>query len=226
MSFCDELRSVSAGVWDAELEHPFVRGLGDGSLDPERFRFYLEQDYLFLIDYAKVFALAVVKAPDLALQSEFAKLCSETLGVEMELHRSYCGEFGIAPADLERVERAEVTRGYTGHLLTVATTGDIAEIVAAVLPCQWGYAEIAHHLEGTGGGISAGSRYGKWIEMYASAEFEAYGSWLRGILEELAPRRAPAERERLKSHFHTSSRWEYLFWEMAWQRQMWRVPEG
>ena len=100
MAFCDELKAVSEGIWRRELEHPFVRGIGDGTLPPERFRFYLEQDYVFLIDYARVFALAVSKAPDLAAMSEFAKLCADTLGVEMELHRSACAEFGVTPGRL------------------------------------------------------------------------------------------------------------------------------
>ncbi len=223
MAFCDELRAVSEGIWQRELEHPFVRGIGDGSLQPERFRFYLEQDYLFLIDYARVFALAVSKAPDLAAMSEFAKLCAETLGVEMELHRSACAEFGVTPAQLEAVQASQTTRGYTGHLIQVAATGGLADIVAAVLPCQWGYAEVARHLEAQG--RPEEPRYRKWIEMYASPEFEDYGRWLRAQMEDLAPALSSEGRERLKSHFHTSSRWEYLFWEMAWRMDMWAVPE-
>ncbi len=224
MGFCDELRAVSETIWAKEMEHPFVRGIADGSLPPERFRFYLEQDYLFLIDYAKVFALGVLKSPDLATQAEFAKLCAETLGVEMELHRAACAEFGLSPADLEAAQAAQVTKGYGGHLLSVAATGTLAEIVAAVLPCQWGYAEVAHQIESAG--MPAEPRYRKWVEMYASAEFEAYGAWLRGKLDALAPHCPPEEKARLKMHFRDSSRWEYLFWEMAWRQEMWAVPEG
>ena len=224
MGICDDLRAVSAAIWTKEREHPFVRGLGDGSLAPEIFRFYLEQDYLFLIDYAKVFAWGVVKSPDLTTQAEFAKLCAETLGVEMELHRSACAEFDLTPADLEAAKPAQVTQGYTGHLLSVAAGGSLAEIVAAVLPCQWGYAEVARHLKAAG--LPAEPRYRKWIEMYASDEFDAYGAWLRSMLESLAPYCSGEERARLVDHFHNSSRWEYLFWEMAWRREMWAVPEG
>jgi thiaminase/transcriptional activator TenA len=223
MGFCDELRAVSRGIWAREKEHPFVKGMGAGTLAPERFRFYLEQDYLFLIDYAKVFALAASKAPDLETMASFARLCAGTLNEEMALHRSCCAEFGIAPADLEAAQPAQTTLGYTGHLLSVAVRGGIADIVAAVLPCQWGYAEIAAHLRGQG--LPAEPRYRKWIEMYASPAFEDYGRWLRALLERLAPYLEPAHRERLRTIFHTSSRWEYLFWEMAWRGERWAVPE-
>lgn len=223
MTFCDELREVAAGIWKREKEHPFVLALGAGSLDDTRFRFYLQQDYLFLIGYAKVFALATAKAGGLETMAYFATLCADTLNSEMALHRSYCAEFGISPEALEAVQPAQTTSGYTGHLLSVAVGGGIAEIVAAVLPCQWGYAEIARTLKE--GGMPAEPRYRKWIEMYASPEFEAYGQWLRAKMEELAAPLDAAGKERLKAIFHDSSRWEFLFWEMAWRQELWAVPE-
>ncbi|MBI4081040.1 MAG: thiaminase II [Candidatus Lambdaproteobacteria bacterium] len=224
MGFCDELRQVSAAIWRAELDHPFVRGIGDGTLDPAKFRFYLEQDYLFLIDYAKVFAIAASRSPDLDTMAYFARLCAETLNEEMALHRSYCGEFGIAPADLEATRPAQTTRGYTGHLLQVAATGGLPEMLAVVLPCQWGYNEVARHLAAQG--MPREPRYRRWIAMYASPEFEAYGRWLRARLDGLAAHLAPSDKARLKHIFNLSSRWEYLFWEMAWQRATWAVPEA
>jgi thiaminase/transcriptional activator TenA len=224
MALIDTLMQGSQGIWAREKEHPFVRGLGDGTLPAERFRFYLEQDYLFLIEYAKVFALAATRAPDLATMAYFAQLCADTLNTEMALHRSYCAEFGITPADLEAAEPAQTTVGYTGHLLQAAVRGGIADICAAVLPCQWGYAEIARHLQVRG--LPPEPRYRKWIALYASPEFAAYGRWLRETLEALAPTLAPADVARLQRTFHTSSRWEYLFWDMAWHMERWRLPEA
>jgi thiaminase/transcriptional activator TenA len=222
VAFCDELMAVSQGIWEREKQHPFVLGIGRGDLDAARFRYYLEQDYLYLIDYAKVFALGAVRAPDLATEAYFAKLCAETLNEEMDLHRSYCAEFGIAPKDLESAQPSQVTRGYTGHLLQTAGTGGIAEIVAAVLPCYWGYWEIASYLKAQG--VPKEPRYRKWIEMYASAPIAANVAWLRDAMERLAAACSVADRERLKRIFHDSSRWEYLFWEMAWNRDGWPAP--
>ena len=220
MTLTSRLMEVSRDIWEAEKQHPFVRGLGDGSLPAETFRFYLEQDYLFLIEYAKVFSIAATRAPEPAMMAQFANLAAETLNVEMDLHRSYCAEFGITPADLEQVEMAQTTSGYTGHLLSVAMRGDVADIIAAVLPCQWGYAEISRHLQA--GGMPPEPRYVKWIEMYASDAFDDYGRWLRETLDGMQGI-TPEREARLKRIFRDSSRWEALFWEMAWQQAMWEV---
>jgi thiaminase/transcriptional activator TenA len=223
MGFSEELKAVSRDIWRRELEHPFVTGLGDSTLDPACFQFYLEQDYRFLVDYAKVFAYATTKATDVETMAAFARLCADTLHEEMALHRSYCAEFGITPEALETVQPALVTRGYTEHLLNVAASGSLAEIIAAVLPCQWGYAEVARHLRDRG--MPSEPRYRKWIEMYSSAEFEDYGKWLRECMDTMADDLTQESQHRLKALFHASSHWELLFWEMAWRRESGVVAE-
>ncbi len=108
----------------------------------ERFRYYMAQDYLFLIDYCRVIALAVAKSPDLESMRRWAALLDETLNSEMELHRSFCADFGISSEELEATAPSPETLAYTGHLMRVANEGSIAEIAVALLPCQWGYDEI------------------------------------------------------------------------------------
>jgi thiaminase/transcriptional activator TenA len=221
-SFSASVRARAAEIWRRELEHPFVRGLGDGSLPQERFRFYLEQDYAFLIEYSRVFALASAKARDLATMELFAGLLTDTLKVEMQLHRDYCARLGISATDLEAALPAPVTHAYTRHLLTAAYAGTIADVVAAVLPCQLGYVEIASALarEGRGGGKSF---YEHWIETYTSAGFVEGAERLSRLLDELTDGMPARTTEPLAELFLTSSRYEYLFWEMAWRRQGWPV---
>ena len=216
------VRGRAAEIWKRELEHPFVRGLGDGTLPVDRFQFYLEQDYLFLIEYCRVFALASAKARDLKTMGLFSGLLNDTLKTEMQLHRDYCKRLGIAEARLTSATASPVTHGYTRHLLTTAYGGSIAEIVAAVLPCALGYAEIAAALakEGRGGGNSF---YAEWIDTYTSKEFVEGAERLMRLVDELADGLPARETERLVELFLTSSRYEYLFWEMAWTKAMWPV---
>ena len=134
----------------AILRHPFVTGIGDGTLDVDKFRFYVRQDYLYLIDYSRVIALAAARSPDLETMGWFARLLDGTLNVEMDLHRSYCAEFGISNEDLEVTPMAPTTMAYTRFLLNVAHQGTYPELVAAFLPCQWGYWEIGDHLIASG----------------------------------------------------------------------------
>jgi thiaminase/transcriptional activator TenA len=221
-SLSDRNRAKAAGIWRRELEHPFVRGLGDGSLAIDKFRFYLEQDYVFLIEYCRVFALASAKARDLETMNLFAGLLGDTLKVEMQLHRDYCKRLGIEASALENAQPAPVTHAYTRHLLTAAYAGTITEIVAAVLPCQLGYAEIAAALarEGRGGGNSF---YAEWIATYTSREFTDGAQRLVQLLDNLADGLPQRETDHLEDLFLTSSRYEYLFWEMSWTGATWPI---
>jgi thiaminase/transcriptional activator TenA len=217
MGFSAALRDRAAPIWEKEFAHPFVRGLGDGSLDPERFKVWLRQDWLFLIDYARVLALAAARAGDLKTMTRFAALLQSTLAVEMDLHRGYARRFGIAAEELERARPSAACGAYTRFLLRVAWEGPLAAIVAALLPCAWGYGDLARRLA-AGGGDRAENPYVEWIRTYTSAEFTAYADWLRDLLDRLAEGTGPAERERLAALFMESSGHEYRFWEMAWER--------
>jgi thiaminase/transcriptional activator TenA len=220
-SFSHRLRRKADAIWEAQHRHPFVRGIGEGTLDLEAFKFWVRQDYLFLAEYARVLALAAAKALDLETMTRFAALLDETLRLEMSLHRSYAAEFGISEEELEREEMAPATRAYTDFLARTAALGDFAELVAALTPCMWGFCEIGQRL--AAGPQPAHERYRRWIEMYSSPEFAALAEWCRDLLDRLAGSLAPEAQDRLEAAFLTSSRHEYLFWEAAYRRQGWPV---
>jgi thiaminase/transcriptional activator TenA len=218
--FSVALRLKAAPIWRRELEHPFVRGLADGSLPIERFRFYLRQDYVFLIDYCRVFALAAAKARELKEIALFANLLHDTLTTEMDLHRAYCRQLGITPDELERTAHAPITHAYTRHLVTTAYGGSVAEILCAVLPCQLGYTEIAAALVRDYRNWSSSS-YADWIRTYSSPEFVAGADQLRALLDELTAEWPQGSLAPLEELFITSSRYEYLFWEMSYTEADW-----
>ncbi len=220
-SFSQRLRQRADAIWEAQHRHPFVRGIGDGTLDLEAFKFWVRQDYLFLIEYARVLGLAAAKAPDLETMTRFAGLLDETLRVEMSLHRSYAAEFGISERELEREEIAPATRAYTDFLARTAALGDFPELVAALTPCMWGFCEIGQRL--AAGPQPADERYRRWIEMYSAPEFAELAEWCRQLLDRLAGGLGLEEQRRLEEAFLTSSRYEYLFWEAAYRRQGWPV---
>lgn len=222
--FTERLRQAAAPLWEAELRHPFVRGIADGSLPVEKFRFYLCQDYLFLIDYCRVFALCCAKAADLDLMVRFAGLLSSTLTQEMALHRAYAAEFGLNEAEMAGAEPHETTRAYTRRLLAVAWSAPLVEAIAALLPCMWGYWEIgatlARERAARGGGAAAAEpRYAAWITTYSDPAFGELAEWCRLLLDERFQAAAlPAEQQaRLRDHFLSSCRYELLFWDMAWE---------
>lgn len=215
------LRARAEPIWRAQHEHPFVRGIGDGTLDLDQFKHWVRQDYLFLVEYCRLFGLAAARAPDLETLTRFADLLRATARTEMDLHRAYAHEFGIADAELEREPMAPTTRAYTDFLLRVAATGDFAELAAALLPCMWGYAEIGQALKTRG--LPPQPGYAKWIETYADPDFSALAGWCRDLVDRLGHGADEAARRRMEDAFLTSSRYEYLFWEMAWRREAWPV---
>jgi thiaminase (transcriptional activator TenA) len=209
------LRESAADIWEAQHRHPFVTGIGDGSLPVERFQVWLRQDWLFLIEYARLLALGAARARDLPTMTRFAGLTRAILEDEMSLHRSYAGEFGISEAELDRERMLPTTQGYTDFLVRTASQGDFAELVAALLPCMWGYSELGLRLAERS--RPTDDRYAAWIEMYASDDFAELAAWCR----ELTDRMEGADRGRMERAFVTSSRYELAFCEMAWSGEAW-----
>ena len=222
MGFVSDMRDQAAAIWAAEAAHPFVRGIGDGTLDVEKFKFYIAQDYVFLVEFVRVLALAAAKSDDLATMQRFTELQHATLTREMELHRGYCARFGITAGDLEATRAAPTTHAYTRHLLSVAYGGSVGEIEAAMLPCQWGYAEIGAMLARAGEPADA-PLYAEWIRMYASPEYQTLAGGMCDLLDRLAERTGSDERRRMRDHFLTSSRYEYAFWDAALRMEQWPV---
>lgn len=216
-----ELRRAADPVWQAQHEHPFLRGIADGTLTTERFAFYVRQDYVFLVEYARLLALGAARSPDLATMTRFAQLTREILTTEMDLHRSLAAELGIPETELEAEPPAPTTQGYTDFLVRTAAQGDFAELAVALLPCMWGYAEIGQRLAARG--RSPVDRYARWVEMYASSEFGELAAWCRGLVDRLGGAPDAAGRARLCTVFVTSSRYELAFWEMAWTEERWPV---
>lgn len=215
----DVMLTAARPIWDAQLRHPFVLGIADGSLPPERFERWVRQDYLYLKEFARVFAWATAKADRLGSMSWYAAVLDLTLNTEMALHREYAARFGINEEELEAEEMWPTTRAYTDFLVRTAADGDMAELLAALLPCAWGYAWLGSRLAELQ--RPADQRYADWIEQYASDEFQDAARWLREETERVADLVSDAKRERLVELFVLSSRYEHRFWEMCWTGESW-----
>jgi thiaminase (transcriptional activator TenA) len=222
MAFVWELRAAAAPIWEAEQAHPFVRGIGDGTIEIEKFKYYVAQDYVFLVEFVRVLGLAAAKAGDLSTMKRFTEMQHSTLVTEMALHRGYCERLGVTAAELEATQPSPTTYAYTRHLLSVAGGGTAAEIEAALLPCQWGYAEIGAALSQAGEPSDA-PLYAEWIRTYASPEYQTLATDMCALLDRLAERAGPDERDLMRRHFLTSSRYEWMFWDAAYRMETWPV---
>jgi thiaminase/transcriptional activator TenA len=207
-------------IYATILAHPFLRGLTDGSLPREAFRFYAVQDALYLRDFARALALAAARAPREDWIIMFTEHAAGALKVEKTLHESFFKDFGLSPEAVSATPLAPTNQAYTSYLLATAHAGPFHEAVAAVLPCYWIYWEVGKTLE------RAGSRdplYARWIGTYASEEFGAVVRAVLACTDTLAAALGPDERQAMHRHFVTTSRYEWMFWDMGWRRETWPV---
>lgn len=216
MTVSQRLREAARPIWDRCLAHPFVTGIGDGTLPAEKFQYFMLQDYLYLFDYARVFALGVVKSRDAALMRVFAQNVDAILGGEMNIHRAYMERLGISEAQVLAVKPALDNLSYTHYMLSVAERGGPAEIVAAILACSWSYAEIGTALAAIPGAADH-SFYGEWIQGYASEDYGETNRALIELMDSLAAEAPEAELAHLTEIFVNCSRYELGFWDMAWE---------
>ena len=215
-SVSERLRQAAAPIWEKCLRHPFVTAIGDGTLGVEKFQYFMLQDYLYLFDYAKVFALGVVKAQDRALMQTFSQNVNAILNGEMNIHRAYMQRLGITEEQVSAVKPALDNVSYTHYMLAVADMGGPAEIVASILACSWSYAEIGQALAKIPGAAEH-PFYGEWIQGYASEDYAAGNQALIELTDTLSQGMTEAEIARLEDIFVNCSRYELGFWDMAWE---------
>lgn len=210
------LRAAARPSWDSYVAHAFVKGLGDGSLPEACFRHYLVQDYLFLVHFARAYALAAYKADSLADMRAAARSMSAILDLEMGLHVKYCAGWGLTEADMAATPEAQATLAYTRFVLERGMAGDLLDLHVALAPCVVGYAEIAAALLTDPATKLDGNPYRAWIEMYADPEYRAVAQAQVALLDRLsAARGGEARFADLTRTFDAASRLEAGFWEMG-----------
>ena len=216
LSVSARLRQAAAPSWEECLNHPFVTASGDGTLPVEKFQYFMLQDYLYLFDYARVFALGVVKARDPKLMRTFAENVNAILGGEMNIHRAYMQRLGITEEQVSAVQPSLDNLSYTHYMMAVADMGGPMELVASILACSWSYAEIGHALAKLPGAADH-PFYGEWVRSYASDDYAATNQALIDLMDTLAEGASDAQLAHLTDIFVNCSRYELGFWEMAWE---------
>ncbi len=220
MKFTDILEKETAKLLEMQINHPFLQGMSDGSLDMEKFKFYAKQDYLYLKTYDKLWALAIAKCDDLEMLKKLVQLLNYTLKFEIALTKYYASKLGVTMKDLEEEELAPTTQAYVDFELSTALYGDLADTLVAVAPCIIGYNAIFTKLRSRG--MPKGSPiYTKSIKDYSGARSTALVKNLKEMINKLAEKKTPAGREKMKKIYQIAARYEYLFWDQAYRLEKW-----
>lgn len=218
--FTQQLWQDIEPIWHAIQEHPFLKSLTDGSLREDVFRQYVIQDALYLQAYARALAAAASKAPKDEWCEMFADHARGILVDERALHDTFFKNWGMSAGDVYNTEALPTTEAYNSYLLRVAFKEPFDEILGAVLPCYWIYWEAGKLLGEEG---SPNPDYQTWIDTYSADEFAGVVQSVIDSTDEVAAN-LPEERKALmRKHFITTSRYEYLFFDAAWQKETWAV---
>ncbi len=216
----DRLRDACGDEWEALHVHPFVRGIGDGSLPLDVFRFYLEQNLHYLPEYARAMAIGATRAPDVETMRVFASELANVLASELpqnEQLRRRAIELGAQDRG-GASEMAPATLACTSFLVGTAARGGPAEVMAAIVPCTWSYGEIAARLAAAG--PPEHPVYREWIGFFSGAVYAQVVETMRRDFERIAEA-DEADEARLVSLFATAVRLEREFWDMAYRLERW-----
>lgn len=216
-SFLARLIARCPDAWARYTRHPFVVGMADASLPQAAFRHYLAQDYLFLIHFARAYALAVYKADDLADMRAAAATVNALLDVEMRLHVEYCAAWGLSEAEMAAVPEDPACIAYTRYVLERGLAGDLLDLQAALIPCVVGYGVIGAALASDPATLRGDANpYDAWIAMYAGPEYLDVARAAVTQLDRLAAARGGEARfDDLARTFQVATELEVDFWQMG-----------
>ncbi|PZG52944.1 thiaminase II [Spongiactinospora gelatinilytica] len=223
-SFCTEVWQRTAKLVRAIHEHPFNTALGAGTLDRDKFAFYIVQDARYLEAFSKALATASTRAGDVGEAAFYAQSANTALTAEASLHAGYVEEYGLSPDDLSGIATSPTCLGYSSYLQATALSAPYPVLAAAVLPCFWVYQDVgAALLERTAG--AADHPYRAWISTYADPAFAESVTQAKEITDRLAAAAGPETREQMVHAFCRATEYEWMFWDSAWRQETWPTAE-
>ena len=212
--FSEQLRAEAAPIWERIFAHPFLREIKDGTLPLEKFQYYLGQDYLYLEGFGRTVALTLAKAPSGALMEELALRVMTP--IERPLHHKLVEEAGLSMEGVRKTQRSPTNTGYVNHMLTAASQHGLGPAAASLLPCPWTYHLLKDEL-----GPSEHPLYSQWTAFYVAGLLENSVEAWRSFVDRMAESAGPEELEAMRYAFLTSSRYELMFWDMAYSMEQW-----
>ncbi len=216
MNLFNRLKSDCDADWKSYAEHEFVEQMGNGTLAKESFQHYLVQDYLFLIQFARAYALAIYKSRNLTEMRGCLEGLKAILDTEMQLHLKLCAEWGLDEAAIKKSPEAKSTIAYTRYVLEAGQAGDILDLFVALSPCMIGYAEIGTRLSKLPNGQPEDNPYTVWISEYASDGYQEVATGAGRLLDTLAETSfTEARYPRLLEWVRQAARLEAEFWTMG-----------
>jgi thiaminase/transcriptional activator TenA len=220
MSFSDSLVERAHPYVEVQLNKPFLVEIANGSLPVEKWRYYLQVDYQYLTEYAKMLSLGVTKAEDVGAMRFLSGRASIVLNREMAMQENYAAQFGLSREDLTKQRPGPIKYSYSQHELAAAYTGSFGELLAVLLPCSWNYDSIARALAAEHP-VEQTNPYGDWIAFYSSEEHAETVQGYRDLIDHVAPFSTEEQRDRMEHNFWRSLEYEVMCWDAYYEMEIW-----
>lgn len=205
MKFSDQLWQKAAPIYQRILDHAFIKELASGELDFEKFKYYMEQDSLYLIEFSKALALIAGRLNSPVDIQRFLHFSFGALIAERELHAHFV-------SISEPFEWSPTCLSYTSYLLATAATASVEEAIAVVLPCFWIYREVGEYIASK---TSENNPYALWIATYSSPEFWESTEKMINLFDKAAEQTSDKGRKLMETAFENSALFEWHFWNDA-----------
>ncbi len=209
MGFSKQAWENVSPIIDAIIEHPFNQELALGTLAEDKFAFYIEQDSLFLRDFALSHAIIATKVPA-EFTLSFLQFALSSYVEEQELVHEY---FKKIYNFTSTGKMTPSTLSYTSYLLRVCSLNPVEVGVATILPCFWVYREVGLAIAKNS---TSNNRYARWIETYASEDFSKVVNEAISIFDALAANTTPEIRKQMNEAFYNTTVLEWHFWNDAY----------
>ncbi len=217
MNWSETAWSTGNKVYEQIISMPFNRELAEGTLEPEKFKFYIAQDSIYLAEFGKALALIAARAHSTDHMLEFIRFAEGAVVVEKALHAGYFKQFGVA----EGITASPSCQLYTQYLLNTAALGQVEVAMAAVLPCFWIYKKVGDHIYRHQ--TKKDNPYQDWINTYAGEEFGSIVERAIKICNEVAVNCSPSQQEAMTQAYLMAGKLEWMFWDSAYRLEKWPV---
>lgn len=214
MKLCDQLWQHSEEVIKQHLNHPFSHDLANGTLDHDIFRFYLQQDAIYILKYAEAMNLLAYKAPTSKITKEFLLLSKDSYELENIFQNQLFEDYQVDPSDIMQ----PACLAYTSHLLATISTNSFLIGLTSLLPCFWVYLENGKNIAEKS---VENNPYQTWIDTYLSEEFVQQTEMVKYFVEAQGEDASAATKKRMFEVFNYSARLDYLFMDYAYKQVVW-----
>lgn len=216
MEFIDYLYEETKDIWQDLYNHPFIEGLISGDLEISKFKYYLEEDYIYLWDHVKIFAIGITKTNNKEIIRKFSYLLNNCMENEMAIHRGVMKDFGI---DVEKIEKrpANLTNlSYSNYRIAQSMIGGYEEFLMVLMACDLGYVNIFRHIDRVNPDAKNHPVYGKFITGYLDPTYLAYVDGTVDEINKIGRDMADGRRRHLIGIFKNCLVYELKFWDMVY----------